>query len=587
MKRINFSLTIFLLFIYTGISQNYNSNQNTATSKKLSYQEFLDEMVNSKDSIYQLNNAIVQYNPEKDKRFLIFRDSLEYSKLDTLVINAKIELKNVDFKDFEKGNNSSDFEYLIFSKLEFKKEVSLTEVTVRNFIGFFNSVFHERFELTIHDESKDNQIYFFNSFFFSYTNFHTIDGRILIVDSEFYPTNNNFPKYGRAAHLFSSMNDRSLIQFGNSNFCRANNLDHIKISGELYSFRLYNNIFETELIMSELSIEDLTMHNNEFQGLIDFTNLDFGSVKSEVFYEQLKNKVGVYSNEDFFGSIWRPQKYESFQDEIASERLFSTFRRMTEYYKDRGNIKSYNSMFIEMKDLETLQLQFYYEEDKNISNWFSWKMNYFLGVFSNYGTSPIKAIIYAIKVILIFSIFFFFFHNDWDTFTKEKLMTRIRLLTKYFRSKEGIADLYQEQEKHKYKSYEDFKTSMNSGQHEIPKMFLWISRPLYSISTFRIKSTNNFLKKAEILDGKWLELKNPRKTITAISIGALLFIYLVSSLIMKVLNALMLSVNSFTTLGFGEIPTRGIGRYAAIIEGFIGWFLLTLFSVSLITQLLQ
>ena len=63
--------------------------------------------------------------------------------------------------------------------------------------------------------------------------------------------------------------------------------------------------------------------------------------------------------------------------------------------------------------------------------------------------------------------------------------------------------------------------------------------------------------------------------------------FLISSLFIKVLNAIMLSVNSFTTLGFGEIPTRGIGRYAAIIEGFIGWFLLTLFSVSLITQLLQ
>ena len=56
---------------------------------------------------------------------------------------------------------------------------------------------------------------------------------------------------------------------------------------------------------------------------------------------------------------------------------------------------------------------------------------------------------------------------------------------------------------------------------------------------------------------------------------------------MKILNAIVLSVNSFTTLGFGEIPTKGIGRYAAIIEGFIGWFLLTVFSVSLISQLLQ
>lgn len=244
-------------------------------------------------------------------------------------------------------------------------------------------------------------------------------------------------------------------------------------------------------------------------------------------------------------------------------------------------------MFIEMKDFETMQLHYYYEKDKSISNWFSWKMNHFLGLFSNYGTSPIKAVLYAIKVILLFSLFFFFFHNDWDTFTKEKLMSRIRLLTNYFRSEEGIANLHEEHERSRYKSYEDFNIYMNASKDEIPKMFLWISKPLYYLSTFRISATNSFLKKAEFLDGKWLELKGSKKVFTSITVSIILVVYLISSLLMKVLNAIMLSVNSFTTLGFGEIPTRGIGRYAAIIEGFIGWFLLTLFSVSLITQLLQ
>ena len=53
-----------------------------------------------------------------------------------------------------------------------------------------------------------------------------------------------------------------------------------------------------------------------------------------------------------------------------------------------------------------------------------------------------------------------------------------------------------------------------------------------------------------------------------------------------VLNALTLSLNAFTTLGFGEIPTHGAARYVTIVQGFIGWFLLTIFSVSLINQVL-
>jgi hypothetical protein len=62
---------------------------------------------------------------------------------------------------------------------------------------------------------------------------------------------------------------------------------------------------------------------------------------------------------------------------------------------------------------------------------------------------------------------------------------------------------------------------------------------------------------------------------------------IILDLFVKFLNALTLSINTFTTLGFGEIPIKGIPRYLAIIEGFIGWFMLTIFSVSLISQLLN
>lgn len=56
------------------------------------------------------------------------------------------------------------------------------------------------------------------------------------------------------------------------------------------------------------------------------------------------------------------------------------------------------------------------------------------------------------------------------------------------------------------------------------------------------------------------------------------------SLTIALINAFTLSLNSFVTLGFGEIPTKGIARYMTIGEGFLGWFLLTLFSVALIGQ---
>lgn len=64
------------------------------------------------------------------------------------------------------------------------------------------------------------------------------------------------------------------------------------------------------------------------------------------------------------------------------------------------------------------------------------------------------------------------------------------------------------------------------------------------------------------------------------------FLALLAGLIISLLNAITLSLNSFVTLGFGTIPTTGAARYVCILQGFIGWFLLSIFTVSLINQIL-
>ena len=67
------------------------------------------------------------------------------------------------------------------------------------------------------------------------------------------------------------------------------------------------------------------------------------------------------------------------------------------------------------------------------------------------------------------------------------------------------------------------------------------------------------------------------------------FVYLmpvISNSLIIWLNALALSLNAFVTLGFGSIPIKGFGKYFCILQGFIGWFLLSLFTVTLINQIL-
>ena len=54
----------------------------------------------------------------------------------------------------------------------------------------------------------------------------------------------------------------------------------------------------------------------------------------------------------------------------------------------------------------------------------------------------------------------------------------------------------------------------------------------------------------------------------------------------SLVNAFTLSLNSFVTLGFGTIPTSGLARYVCILQGFLGWFLLSIFTASLINQVM-
>lgn len=64
------------------------------------------------------------------------------------------------------------------------------------------------------------------------------------------------------------------------------------------------------------------------------------------------------------------------------------------------------------------------------------------------------------------------------------------------------------------------------------------------------------------------------------------FLSLMKGLVYSFFNAITLSVNSFVTLGFGTIPTRGLAKYICIFQGFLGWFLLSIFIVALINQIL-
>jgi len=147
--------------------------------------------------------------------------------------------------------------------------------------------------------------------------------------------------------------------------------------------------------------------------------------------------------------------------------------------------------------------------------------------------------------------------------------------------------VYMDEKKEALLEYDEFKAMVQSSGKTVPKFFTITALPIYKWAVSGTKLSVSLLKRVDFLEGNWEELPEKKRFWKKVLLISAFCVVLIYDVFIKMLNALMLSVNTFTTLGFGEIPIKGLPRYLAIIQGFIGWFMLTIFSVSLITQLLK
>ena len=153
--------------------------------------------------------------------------------------------------------------------------------------------------------------------------------------------------------------------------------------------------------------------------------------------------------------------------------------------------------------------------------------------------------------------------------------------------KAGIHEVYLEEQKEELMSYDQFKENITTSKQKVPKFFTATALPLYKWAISGTKLSASLLKRIDVMKGTWSDLPKSKRIWKSILLIGAFTIAVIYDILIKMLNALMLSINTFTTLGFGEIPIKGLPRYLAIIQGFIGWFMLTIFSVSLISHLLN
>lgn len=621
-------LTLAVLLLLNGLCFAQTPSTDYTT---ISYTQLFDKIAAETDTVFRLSDHIIEYNKATDSLFSAKFDQGGSKRISrrkvTLVIDKAIVLDNVHFlRDrstdgvlgvltnirFNKSVSVQSMLQIDFSDCEFMDDLELdaswenTKVWdyFKDYSGLGNpgvsleqSKLHGNTTLNYNpglSKFYDNQGDKFEAYTIILNNTFVLDkknGGVLlrvevraIFNSFFWFASNVFKK-----KAYVSINDsQSALRDITDNDFNSAYLDYRNSGGDgSDQLDFSGNLFQGVTL---LYIEEFNPKYN-----LDYTQFN-GSLISVGGYFNYRDSLGILPS-----GRYAPLKWDQIRDSLTTEYLrggsSTVLRSFDEEVRLRGmfynlfkaqfNTSQANAAFIDMKDIETERYKYLYQQSPAFRTFFKWKINQFLKLFVDYGTEPAKAIVMSLYVVLLFAMVYLFFPNHWDSHGKNRLKHRFGFFYKYMSLNAGIQDVYLEENKADIEDNEAFKSLLIAHKAKAPKMFFNLAMPLYRWSVAGTLSYAWLIKRFDFLKGTWQDTEPKVRGLKSFLIGTLFIIALLYDIFIKMLNALMLSINTFTTLGFGEIPIKGLPRYLAIIQGFIGWFMLTIFSVSLISQLLN
>jgi hypothetical protein len=352
------------------------------------------------------------------------------------------------------------------------------------------------------------------------------------------------------------------------------------------------NIFRTDVSFLNSTVSDnLEVVQCQFKKHVDFSGFNFPNPQTDFQYNQIASKIALSDDiESLPTKVWyKGEGKEEIGDTLWFNRLVASYYKLMALYKSRGDFESANACYIDIKNLELKRLNYEFQTHSSVNLWFSFGLNYFLRWFSDYGTNPSKALVFSFYTMLLFAGIYFFFPSQFSTAERFAVIKRIQWLIHYISSDHRIIELYQKNERHiaKEQVLHEFDQLLERKQNEIPFFIKIVAHPLRALSKIPNRISAWLLSKSDFAKGNWSEFSDKQKVTFSILLAIGLLFYLLQVFIVRCLSSLVLSLNVFSTLGFGAIPVKGLPRYLAIVQGFIGWFFLSIFSASLISQLLQ
>lgn len=581
MKKILLVFALLLSFI------NYSQE---IKYKEYSYTEFFKMIEEERDSIFELKDVVIKPNYTTDKKFFVDIELIQagslYKEIDSLFkINKEIKFTNVQFQpyvneeidvdnpkfatllnlEFLKPVNLNNVANIIFYKVKFNYKPIITFTTtfkksysniktdeMYEVFAFINCLFNDGIKVSdnfLEDKTKV-QLCIYNSLLKSQT---------ALLDKVF-PTNSwmNFNDFWKFEFNYNQVEGKGTVNL----FLK--NINELQIT---------NNTF-TDLVRMELDLEKNStsdIFNNKFRSQVLLNAPNILSSNINLDYNQFDNNLlSLNANSYFFEfhkdtiSNFKPdiERYSKrnldyYQKQVLIEnnnafKIEIKFKgQLHALYKQQFDNEYANKVYTEIKDLETKRLAYLYQESPSFDTFFTWKINQFLKVFSAYGTKPAKAVIFSMYVILLFAFIYLLFPNSWDAHGRKRIMNRYAFFFTYMNKKAGIHEVYLDNQKEDLLEFDEFKTLVEQQGKTVPKFFTATALPLYKWAISGTKFSASVLKRIDIMKGTWSDLPQKKRIWKSILLIGAFTIAVCYDVFIKMLNALMLSINTFTTLGFG------------------------------------
>ncbi|NQU31759.1 MAG: hypothetical protein HQ521_00855 [Bacteroidetes bacterium] len=388
-------------------------------------------------------------------------------------------------------------------------------------------------------------------------------------------------------------------------------VDYLEITSNIFDNKKLTNVFSINLEAAEIG--ELIMINNQLQTInlsyaevaksllidslivedyIGILNFDFPETNTNVpWYNLGGEKFSIfYTEESELVIPYQAKTDTELTDNLKYNDLMSAYTKFNTLYHNRGDINSANSSYVEIKDIETRKQAFTQKTNPSLNNLINYKLNVFLRFFSDYATNPGKSLIQSLWVILGFTVLYMFSFSRWDGMNYRYYLLQFNRFSKYITTNEPIDSVFTNEITLDNNDIQELRKKYQKEGKEMPRILKLFGGPLHFLGKFRYDIIPGLIKFFNFHPGSWNKIESKSKKFWS---GALLLLisilFLIYVIIVKFFNSLLLSLNSFVVIGFGALPEEDewFAMYLSIIEGIVGWFLLTIFTITLLSQVLQ